>query len=238
MVRQAARRSLVILSYFALQQEGVAREVVANNQTGPSVIVDFGPAAGADRAGRETSAGKWKDWWDEHGIASSKQRQLNASLGDATLDAEAARLSAALVFVPSERQAAELARYVKEKGVVYTEALADALPQLQGSIQRTAREALVDRLYRMTAETLRNRLTDPRPEMRRAAALAWASKDDRAAIPALIPLLADADEHVVNAAKAGLKSLTAQDFGPARTATEAERAAAVSAWMAWWKKQP
>ena len=238
LVRQAARRSLIILSFFALQQDGLTQTIVADNQASRPNIVDFGPVPNADSAAREESAKRWEDWWKEHGAASLKRAQLKADTGDAYVDAEAARLSAALVFSPAERQADELARYVREKGVVYTEALADALPQLQGAIQRDAREALADRLYRMTAETLRSRLSDPRPEVRRAAALARASKDDRSAIPALIPMLADSDEHVVSAAKAGLKSLTGQDFGPARAATDAQRAAAVAAWRAWQQKQP
>lgn len=157
---------------------------------------------------------------------------------EADLDTTAARLSAALVFAEPSRQSEKLAQYRDTKGIVYTEALANALPQLEGATQKSAREFLADRLTRMTAATLRSLLDDPRPELRRAAALAWAMKDDRAAIPELIALLEDPEDLVVRAARAGLKSLTEQDFGPARDATPAERAWAVAEWKASWDKQP
>ncbi len=73
--------------------------------------------------------------------------------------------------------------------------------------------------------------------MSHAAALACAMKDERARVPDLIPLLEDAEPHVVRAAHAGLKSLTDQDFGPGRGASTAERAAAARKWRAWWDQQ-
>jgi hypothetical protein len=230
MVSQAARRSLIILSYLVLltDPENGSRKLIA----------DFGPTNGADKADRAEAARKWAAWWDKHGGGGSKTGAiLRTARDEAALEAEAARLSAALVFAPPERQDNALALYVKEKGVVYTEAIANALPQLQGNTQRAAREAFVERMSRMTADTLRDRLSDARGEMRRAALLAWASRDDRAAIPEIIPLLSDPDEIVIPAAKAALKSLTGQDFGPSRTATPAERTQAVAAWKQWWEKQ-
>src|SRR5262249_40686681 len=99
-----------------------------------------------------------------------------------------------------------------------------------------ARDALADRLTRMTANTLREKLRDEDVEVRRAAALACAMKDDRAQVPALIELLEDREPLVVRAARAALKSLTEQDFGPEADATRAERTKAVAAWKAWWAK--
>jgi hypothetical protein len=62
-------------------------------------------------------------------------------------------------------------------------------------------------------------------------------KEDRDAIPEIIPLLADPEEFVARGAKAALKSLTNEDFGPSRDATPAQRRTAVAAWKAWWEKQ-
>jgi hypothetical protein len=244
-VRQAARRSLVILSFFALREGAAAGEDAKDSSTaGKGIkqdeVVDFGPRPGADKEAQRAAAKKWEEWWDTHrpdGKVSAKSA-LRAVESEADLDASAARLSAALVFSEPARQAEKLAEYRDAKGIVYTEALANALPQLEGATQRAAREFLADRLTRMTAATLRSRLDDPRPELRRAAALAWAMKDDRAAIPALIALLEDPEDLVVRAVRAGLKSLTEQDFGPARDATPAERARAIADWKAWWEKQP
>ena len=62
-------------------------------------------------------------------------------------------------------------------------------------------------------------------------------KDDKIHVPDLIDRLTDDEELVVRAAKAGLKSLTGKDFGPANGATKAEHKAAADAWRAWWGKQ-
>ena len=56
-------------------------------------------------------------------------------------------------------------------------------------------------------------------------------------VPDLIDRLEDGDDLVVRAAKAGLKSLTSQDFGPKANASADERKAAVAAWKAWWARQ-
>ena len=61
--------------------------------------------------------------------------------------------------------------------------------------------------------------TDRRPPFRRrAAALACAMKEDKAHLAKLIELLQDGEQPVARAAYVALKSLTSQDFGPARDA--------------------
>jgi HEAT repeats/HEAT repeat associated with sister chromatid cohesion len=235
LVRQAARRSLIILSYFTLLDENMDKAMAGERMTGRRVIADFGPKPGADRTAQDKAAKNWEEWWTKHG--NGKQTKVQAVRSQGEVDVAAARLSAALVFAPPERQTEEVARYRDGKGIVYTEAMADALPQLDAAMQRKVREALAERLARMTAATLRDRLTDSRSEMRRAAVLALATKGDRSSVPDLIPSLADEEENVVRAAKAALKSLADQDFGPPRNSTASERAAAVAAWKSWWRKQ-
>ena len=66
----------------------------------------------------------------------------------------------------------------------------------------------------MTGETLRTMAKDEEPELRRGAVLAMAMKDEKTHIPDLVAALLDEEEVVVRAAKAGLKSVTGQDFGP------------------------
>ena len=102
---------------------------------------------------------------------------------------------------------------------------------------KEAREALAERLTRMTADSLRTMAKAEEPELRRGAVLAMAMKDDKAHVPDLITALLDDQEFVVRAAKASLKSLTGQDFGPAAGATLAERTAAAKAWLEWLAKQ-
>jgi hypothetical protein len=154
-----------------------------------------------------------------------------------SLSAEAARLSADLVKASADRQQNLLTQFSEGHGVVYTQALASAIPHLTGPTKAKARDALAERLARMTSATLRGRLHDEDREIRRAAALACAVKDDRNYVPDLITLLEDSETSVVLAAKAALKSLTDQDFGPAANAGRAERAQAIAAWKSWWDKQ-
>jgi hypothetical protein len=80
-------------------------------------------------------------------------------------------------------------------------------------------------------------MEDEDAELRRAAALACAMKEDSSAIGKLIDLLGDRDRTVERAAYAALKELTKQDFGPAADADASAKAEAIKKWKAWWKKQ-
>jgi hypothetical protein len=157
---------------------------------------------------------------------------------ESDLEVEAERLGSELVKASPTRQRELLDQFKESKGVVYTQALAAAIPLLKGSAQRQAREVLAERLMRMTAATLRGRLKDDDPEMRRAAAIACALKEDRALVPDLIATLDDSEPLVWRAAAIALHSLTGKDFGPAPGASPAEKAAAVTTWKTWWERQP
>jgi HEAT repeat protein len=151
--------------------------------------------------------------------------------------ADADRLRAEVLAAPGEQQKALLDRLRDGKGAAYTDALAGAAPRLTGAAQRQARDALVQRLTRMTSTTLRDKLQDDDAEVRRAAALACAMKDARGQVPDLISLLRDPEPAVAQAAGTALKSLTGQDLGPGPDAGAEERLKAAGAWAAWWKKQ-
>jgi hypothetical protein len=71
-VRQAARRSLMILSYLALHGKDKEPEPAAAAAPGkpakPAAVkrpVDFGPAPLAGKTARATAIQKWTDWWAE-----------------------------------------------------------------------------------------------------------------------------------------------------------------------------
>lgn len=155
----------------------------------------------------------------------------------AELDPQAAGLCRELLQAPPDQQPLVLERLRQGKGIIFTDALAAAIPRLPADLQTPAREALADRLTRMTAATLRDRLTDDDAEIRRAAAIACARKSDKSFVADLIGLLKDRDAKVAHAAYRALKSLTGQDFGPAPEATPAQRDRAVTAWKEWWQKQ-
>jgi HEAT repeat protein len=150
---------------------------------------------------------------------------------------EAQRLAQELKTARPERQTAILDQLRDRPGSEYTDALAQVIPQLTGDVQRQARDALAQRMARMTAETIRARLRDENAELRRAAALACAMKEDKSFISDLIGILDDADPWVVRASAVALRTLTGQDFGPSANATSDERKKAIAAWRDWWKRQ-
>lgn len=131
-----------------------------------------------------------------------------------------------------------VAEYRDKKGVNYTDALARLIRKVDGIWPKTLRDALATRLARMTTATLRDRLKDTDTELRRAAAVAAAMKEDKSLIPDLIGVLDDREAWVVRAAGVALHRLTGQDFGPPPNATPEQRAKAVASWKEWWSKQP
>jgi HEAT repeat protein len=130
---------------------------------------------------------------------------------DSELDNQAERLAAELVRADAKARPQVLARLRDGKGPVYTDALAAAIGRLDGPARDRARAALVERLTRMTAATLRNKLGDESTEVRRAAALACAHKEDEGHVPDLVPLLDDPDEGVARAAREALELLRGKD---------------------------
>jgi hypothetical protein len=156
---------------------------------------------------------------------------------DPANDPDAARLSEQLVQAAADQRDGLLDKYEQGKGTAYTEALARAISQLKGTAKTKAREALAKRLSRMTAQTLKDRLKDDDVELRRAAALACAMKEDKGYIEVLIPLLEDEEKTVTQAARAALKELSGKDFGPSASASRTERREAAGKWRDWWRKE-
>ena len=150
---------------------------------------------------------------------------------------EAAVLAGELLRANEKDWEKALKKLRDTKGTVYTQALVASVSRLDGDRRKSAREALAERLTRMTAATLRTMAKDEDPELRRAAVLAMAMKDDKTHLPDLVAALLDDEEVVIRAAKAGLKSVTGQDFGPAINATAGEKKLAVASWNDWLSKQ-
>lgn len=123
------------------------------------------------------------------------------------------------------------------KGATNTRALVVIATHSGGDRKAAAREALAERLCRMTPATLRTMLKADEPELRRGAALACAMKDDKEHIPDLIAALTDPDDAVTRAAKAGLKSLSGKDFGPPAVPTADQKTAAAAAWREWYTQE-
>jgi hypothetical protein len=174
----------------------------------------------------------------QSGIESKDAKPVRKPDADARpADPESARLSKDLVKESGARQMELLEEMQKGKGPRYTEALAAAIPQLDGQSRRKAREALAERLTRMKDDTLSAYLQDEDAEIRRAAALACAMKDSKSLTPNVIALLRDPEMAVVRAAHAALKEMTGQDFGPTANASREDRDQATLKWLQWWSQK-
>jgi hypothetical protein len=245
-VRQAARRGLIILSFLALNPEE-ARRIRSPQRTETATPlaelkrpVDFGPNPGAPRSAQAGAAKQWKEWW-----ASQESRPSATSPELIALDSEApanptegGRLAAALVQADARQRPGIVEKCRDGKGVHYTEALALASARESGEARRQLREALAERMARMTERTLGQYLEDEDAEIRRAAALGLAMRDSKAHLRGLIGLLLDPQPSVERAAHAALCSLSGKDLGPRVNATEAEKLAAASRWRQWGRGKP
>ncbi len=152
------------------------------------------------------------------------------------MEDESSRLASRLVLAPAKDWTKALEKVRDAKGGDYTRGLVIAIHKLNGTRKKEAREALAERLTRMSAQTLKGMMGSEDAELRRGAVLAAAMRDDKAHVPDLIDRLTDADAAVVRAAHAGLKSLTSKDFGPKADASKEECKVAATAWKAWWAK--
>src|SRR5262249_20246353 len=161
-------------------------------------------------------------------------RTKPAPAAPANVDPDVAKLGDELIKAPPSKWQKALEKLRDGKGPEYTQALAYAITQLDGQQKKSARDALAERLSNMKSSTLGQYLADDNPELRRAAALACAMKEDKAHTGKLIDLLDDPEKTVGRAAYAALKDLTKQDFGPAADASNDEKAAAVKKWRTWW----
>jgi hypothetical protein len=158
-------------------------------------------------------------------------------LPEGGVGSEADKLVQQLVKASRDRRINLINKYRYSKDEVYGEALARAIPRLPESQRGRAREALADRLIRMNASDLTNKLQSDCVETRRAALVACNDKQEKSLVAEIIPLLDDSEPAIVRLAHRALKTLTNQDFGPAPNATRDEVAAALAAWNSWWKKQ-
>ncbi len=123
------------------------------------------------------------------------------------------------------------------KGGEYTSRLSALIKELSGDNQRLARQALVDRMCRMTSRTLkRNLASDDDAEVRLASIQASAVREKKELIPDLIELLVNRDTPTAAAAHDALVRLSGQDFGPkAENATVVASFVAQKTWRQWWE---
>jgi len=208
-----------------LRSGGVGGQQLSGKGTAPGFDILRKPSSGVPPDSGSTSA------------PSSRDQPTRSSPDPPENDwtKEAARLSEQLIRATGPQQEKIIEEYQKAKGPAYTKAMALAIPQISGGSRTKVRDALAERLMRMTASTLREKLKDQDPEIRYAGARACASKEETEHIPDLIGLLDDPAPQVMRAARAGLKHLSGgKDFGPKSDASASDKAQAIAEWKKWW----
>jgi hypothetical protein len=223
---------------------------------------DFGPLPGFSQKGIARSIEKWRHWLALQngespdaiakgnaiggGIAKpgkvDRQQAMQSVLSHSThmlqtVSPDATRFCDELLKARGEERAKVLERLRDTKGIDNTDALALAIPKLGVGVQRQVREALAQRMTRMKVTTLRDKLEEDNPEVRRAAALACGRKKTTEMIPELLKLLDDPEVMVIQAARRALTELTGEDFGPDEEAGRIGRVRAAAAWRKWWAKK-
>jgi hypothetical protein len=186
-----------------LARSNLARDLSGKVQKDPSnteMRAGAGPAATDLLPGRPVTPA----------VAAAPVIDLPNPTGD-----ESIALASKLLKSPGADWPKLLATTRDAKGATNTRALVVVANNAEGERKKQVREALAERLCRMTAATLRAMLQANEAELRRAAALACAMKDDKEHVPDLVAAMGDADATVVRAAKAGLKSLTGKEFATA-----------------------
>lgn len=171
------------------------------------------------------------DWKRLYSTISGERLKTPLEPGEYT-----ALLRDALAKADLARQVQLLYAFKQRTGNDYDRAIAQAIPLLSTKLQLLARTTLADRLHCLSAQGLRERLTDSEPEIRIAALLVCRRRKERALTPDVIARLDDENDAVARKAYLLLKERTAHDFGPRRDASRAERHAAMIVWRDWWQK--
>lgn len=196
--------------------------------------LELGPRASADETPAKPKKGPEIPRLTLDPAAPAEPRRPADTPASRSGEASATELGETLLRATPEEIENVVAQLRDGRGSAFTETLAHAIPRLSGPARQKARDALAERLARMTPSTIRHKLLDDDPEVRRAAALATAMIEEVSLVPDLIRLLDDPQAGVPPAAHAALKDLTHKDFGPPARASRDEREKAQRDWKAWW----
>ncbi len=111
------------------------------------------------------------------------------------------------------------------KGSHYTYELSKAISMMPtNEAKEMARHTLAQRMKRLTLSTLGSYFQQDDAELKIAAARACGQKNDKEAVPMLIPVLAELDSGVKTAAYDALKSLSGEDYR-----------FSIERWSKWWE---
>jgi hypothetical protein len=179
---------------------------------------DFGPALDAGKAECARSVERWTNWLAlqreatsaaiVHRIPTAPDKGPPPRPPAADEDGRVAGLSNLLIRASGTQRDEVLHHLKTAEGEHHTQALVRAIPHLSSDARDRARQALAERLARLSTSALHDWLHDASAEMRRAAAKACAIQGATTLVPELRRLVEDADAEVAKAARAALAELT------------------------------
>lgn len=241
-IRQAARRGLIILSFLVLNPDEAKWIGSAIRNRSPIPLEqltkppDFGPEPGASKDAQKKAVKEWTDWWAKPQAPGKPATGQPVIPAEFPVETDPERLADALIKAGVNRRKEVAATYRDMEGDQYTEALAIAIMRSASAARTDIRDALVARLSKLKDDELRKRLDSDWAEVRRAAVLILVKKDDKTHADRIAEMLLDPEPVVQQVARSALCKLSGQDFGPKDHATEDERIAAIEKWTKWFKK--
>jgi hypothetical protein len=157
--------------------------------------------------------------------AAGRSTQPRGGARSAPNDLDAAtpeQLAAALTSAAAAERDEILKRLEAGKGGAFTDALVDVLPNLQGETRVRARDALEQRLRRMTVKTLAAYLQEDNVDLKWAAIKAAGAKGSRELAPELINIVGSGAEALAEAAHDALEQITGQTLPRSAAPTPAD----------------
>ena len=125
-------------------------------------------------------------------------------------------------------------KYRDAKGKKNTQLLAQLIQELNGAEKQKARKALVQRMCRMNAKTLRKKLSSADAEIQFAAIKSIVKKQKVELLPELISLLTSDNNNICKEAVDALRSFSDNDFGYDPEGSHLSKRAVQKRWQKWW----
>jgi HEAT repeat protein len=240
LVRQSARRGLIILSFLALNPDEaklIASPVPSRPPTPLEKLnppVDFGPWPEASKDAQKKAVKDWTDWWAKERVPMRPPTGQPVIPAEFAVEKDPEKMAEKLVKAGVTRRKELVAEYRKGDGDQYTQALAMAITNLPSGARTELRDALTARFTKMKDEEVGHLLDDELPEIRRAAVVSLVQRKNKLYVGRFGELLLDPEPVVQQAAHLALCKLSGQDFGPKPDAAEEERNQAKAKWDKWW----
>jgi hypothetical protein len=242
LVRQSARRGLIILAFLALNPDEAKLIASPTPSRPPTPLeklnppVDFGPWPNASKEDQKKAVKEWTDWWAKERLPTRPPTGQPVIPAEFVEEKDPDKLSEKLVKAGITRRKELVAEFRKGDGEHFTQSLALAIPRLSSNARTELRDALAARFAKAKDDDLRSLLDNELAEIRGAAVTVLVQRKIKAHVGRMGELLLDPEPVVQQAAHSALCKLSGKDFGPKPDATEEERNQAKAKWAKWFEE--